>query len=204
MNTSEIRKGARRALEERGYRVSDIGSGSGVPRNTRLRIEKAGKTQDCVVRVGAKGTGRIRFDRKNDGSYKVLSDMDLVIFADSAPELGESTVKVLAFSRDTILDAFEKTRLALESESKENYKIWLSPYKENQPRFLGSGYASERLWSHTVNMATSSKEIAPTEGEPVGARQESVAQVLMAARTRIAELTGMPPEAIHLDLNMVL
>lgn len=189
-------------LKRKGYSVEDISSGSGVPKWSRLEISNDTETLSCAVKVMSKGSGRIHFVREGKNTYKVLSDVDLILLSDP---ISETSFKISAFNQKTILKAFERTFEALEREGKTKYEIWLSPNHEAGTRFLGSGFQKDALWSETFSFDDARE---PTHSPSsritlqVGTKLSTVVEVLNFSRDRIAELTGLPAEAIHLELKM--
>ena len=145
MNKKEARTAVVKVLESKGYNVQDESKGSGIPKNSRLKLERDGKTQRAVVKfANMDGPGRISFPRDGSGGFKVIPDFDLVIYV--RPDT-TTTCEVLAFDRSTIQNAFLETNRLLQAEGNDSYEIWLSPDKEQGTRFHGSGYRSAAIWS---------------------------------------------------------
>jgi len=156
----DCREAAVAVLESKGYIVTDISSGSGVPKNSRLQLELGGKIERAVVKFANKeGTGRISFPRDGLGGFKVLSEVDLVIYV--RPKTN-TACEVIMFKGETIQRAFLETQRLLEGEGNENYEIWLSPDKENGTRFHGSGYRNSALWSLVHDNAVRPKSSSQT------------------------------------------
>ena len=112
-NDSELRKAGVRALEKKGYAVTSIAKGQGVPSFSRVKIEKEGKKETCAIKTSA--GGRISFTRNSDGSYKVLSEVDYVLHV--KPDAQEpSKAHMTLFDRATVVAAFDVNFKALAAQ----------------------------------------------------------------------------------------
>lgn len=184
--------------DELGYDVKDISRGSGVPKKSRLELQKDGKSSTCVVRT-TEG-GRIHFRYENDGRYDVLSDVDYVIHVKTADP---SALEVSMFKRDDILDAFAINRASLEASGQAHLPQWLNPEKEAGKRFEGSGYAGKAIWRQSISKAVAQSNSAALETEN-GQVQERPAEPesFMEKITReIAEHLGVPRERIEVSVT---
>jgi hypothetical protein len=200
----EVRMAAVRLLEQKGYKVMSASAGSGVPKFSRIKIEKGPEKLICVIKVTS--GGRIFFTRETDGSYKVLSDADRVIHA--RPDLSDpAKVHVSMFDRSTVLEAFEANHEAKVAHKREHLPSWVNPEPEPEAgwRLIGSGFQQDALWSEVVS--TTSGEpgeaaavsplfaTAPTKPDPKLAFMENI-------KAMISDHMGVRPELIEIDVRI--
>lgn len=161
MKDKEARLLAVRALEGRGYRVRDVSSGQGRPKLSIIEIERAGSKKVCSIKVANKAVnGRIHYPRGTDGSYGVLSEVDLVMHVRL---MSDNTARVTMFEKATVLAALEKGYEALAAAGKEHLPIWVSPEPETGWRQAGSGFGGSALWAENVAHATPTAALVSTE-----------------------------------------
>ena len=200
----EVRETVVHLLKQKGYEVRDISSGSGVPKLSRLEITMDGKLNTCAVKITTHHLGRISFTRKSDGTYKVLSDSDRVIYA--CPATADRTeVIVSMFNGETVKHAFDVNFDARKGTDQENLPMWLSPKQEPGQRFIGSGFQDKALWSEVVPLS-SRESGSPTaalpsptaecEPEPVG--------IMDRVKTMISEHMGVRPDQLEVDVRVKL
>ena len=179
-------------------KVDDISSGSGVPKQSRLRIDNL----RYAVKI-SRETGRISFTREEDGTWKLLSEVKRVLYARVRPET-PNKAEILVFDAEKLLARFEETYQELAKAGQAHLPVWLSPEKEDGLRFFGSGYASEAITNTeillenttpAVQMEQSTKLISPTnESDPVDPIEE--------AKRLLAKRFGVSSQRIDIEVRI--
>ncbi len=154
--------------------------------------------------------------------WKTLGDVELVLVSAADDNENPQNVDVYLFPADEVrrrFDAAYAARLKAGHKLPDNYGMWVlldagNPAVTNQ---VGSGLAEkypriarfsiDELEANGPVLAAGADDEAAAEveveGEPnAGTVLNTVADVLAFARSKIAELTGMPVNAIKLDLKM--
>lgn len=205
MTDQEMRETVVTLLEEKGYKVSSAASGQGVPKLSRLRLEKDGAELACVVKVSS--GGRISFTRASNGTYRVLSDADWVIHAQ--PVLASpGHLRVMAFDRATVVQAFEENHRALVDHQMEHIPSWVNPELEAGWRQSGSGFRDKALWTEvvTISGAAAASTPAPEPGAsaappPSGSTAEALG-IMERIKLMLSEHLGVRPELIDVDVRV--
>ena len=198
MDDIEVREGVISFYEGEGYEVTDISKGSGVPKLTRLKLNNGAESLHVCIKRGAKHNGRIHFVREGEGRYKVLSEMDRVVWVFP---VSDSAFDLLEFDAEVITTAFDRTFAELRKAGKEGYEIWLSPDFEDGIRFAGSGYRDKALRAETISLLDDKQSADSREALPSGTK--SVAGILAKARRDISSCTGTTEENISLELRIL-
>ncbi|MER8425926.1 hypothetical protein [Mesorhizobium sp. M1403] len=194
MNEKMAREAAVRLLEEKGNRVTDISKGQGVPKFSRILMQKDTSTLSCVIKTST--GGRISFTRDTDGSYKVLRDAEYVIHV--RPAVNDPTmVRVTMFDRKTVVQAFDANHVALVEHKMEHMPSWVNPDEEKGWRLTGSGFGRNALWSETVPLAPAAVD------NTASATQANVADqplklTIAQAKQGLAENFGVAPDKIEI------
>jgi hypothetical protein len=197
MNTEtkhdEIRLAVVRLLEKKGYGVVNAASGSGIPKFSRIIIEKGDERLDCVIKTTT--GGRISFTRAEDGTYLVLRDADRVIHARRSP-VDPSKVHATMFDKATVVEAFEANHNAKIDRGMEHIPSWVNPAPEAGWRRTGSGFQSKALWSETV-------ALSPT-GDVTTISSVREHGIMERVKAILAEHMGVRPELIEIDVRVKL
>jgi hypothetical protein len=203
----DLRVAAIRALEEKGYTVRDVSSGSGVPKFSRLEIADGQRKLTCAVKITTTNQGRISFTRNTDGTYKVLSDSDQVVYVSSAAD-DETEVLVAMFDAATVKQAFDANFNARKDTDQEDLPMWLSPEFEPGQRFVGSGFQGKALWSEV-------RPLSCQNGDPVAAEQpttltstagggETAIGIMDRIKAMLSEHMGVRPDQLEVDVRVKL
>lgn len=206
MTDQDMRDAVVTLLEEKGYKVSSTASGQGVPKLSRLKLEKDGTELACVVKVSS--GGRISFTRAPDGTYRVLSDADWVIHAQ--PVLASpGHLRVMVFDRATVVRAFEENHKALVAHRMEHIPSWVNPEQEAGWRQSGSGFKDKALWTEvtTISGAAAASTPAPELGAsaappPSGGGAAEVPGIMERIKLMLSEHLGVRPELIDVDVRV--
>ncbi len=204
----ELRGAVVRLLREKGYRVRDVSSGSGVPKLSRLEIVAGREKLICAVKIATTRQGRISFSRNPDGTYKVLSDSDRVIYA--RPSANDQTkVSIAMFEAVTVKQAFDENFAARKGTKQENLPIWLSPELEPGRRFIGSGFKKKALFSEVRKLPDQSSELTgvaqPTTASSVSSGEdETEIGIMDRIKEMLSEHMGVRPDQIEVDVRVKL
>jgi hypothetical protein len=188
---SLLRIAARRALELRGYKVTDI-SGPGIAMGGRLHAIR-GK-QEFTVAVRTATDRELGLIRDDHGKWKTIPAMDKVVVA--APAIKEpEMVEVFGFDSEEILEAFDHELARLKKRSPG-----LSP---KAPVFLaldgkrGQGDPAHPLrtkadWTKTVPL--------PQKSDLVGV---SSATYVDRVRAEYAQLHGVTLDEVQVEFRII-
>lgn len=181
-------------------------------------VTKGGETKIASVRTTR--DRYIAFPPLEGGTrWKTLDDADLVLVSAVDDPANPQNVDVYLFPADDVrkrFDASYAARIANGHTVRDNFGMWvmLDDGDNQVPSQVGAGlavkypaiarFSIDELEAEAVVTATATETAAmepdDTEGEtPAFA---TVADVLASARSEIARLTGMSPNAIKLDLKI--
>ena len=205
MTDQEVRDAVVTLLEEKGYNVSSTASGQGVPKRSRLKLEKDGAELACVVKVSS--GGRISFTRAADGTYRVLSDADWVIHAQ--PVLtSPGHIRVMVFEREVVTQAFEENHKALVAHGMEHIPSWVNPEMEAGWRQSGSGFKDKALWTEIIAAtvaAATPLPISELSAPVVPSSSDDVPEgpgIMERIKLMLSEHLGVRPELIDIDVRV--
>jgi hypothetical protein len=191
-----IRRAVVRLLQHKGYAVRNIGSGSGVPKWSRVQIAKDGESFTCAIKTTT--SGRISFTRASTGSYNVLSDVDRVIHGRPVPE-DSGKIRISMFDSATVIQAFDANHKAKVEHGMEHIPSWISPELEAGWRFTGSGFQKKALWSEVVVLGESEVD----EHTETGSSTSEVG-IMDRIKQMLSEHMGVRPELIEIDVRVKL
>lgn len=203
----ELRGAVIRLLEQKGYTVRDVSSGSGVPKLSRLEIADGRRKLTCAVKITTTLQGRISFTRNPDGTYKVLSDSDRVVYA--CPDADdEAKVFVAMFDATTVKRAFDANFNARKGTGQEDLPMWLSPRLESKQRFIGSGFQEKALWSEVRPMSGQSSDSTiakpTTTPSPTVGEGETPTGIMERIKMMLSEHMGVRPDQLEVDVRVKL
>lgn len=197
----DIRMAVVKLLEEKGYKVRNTASGSGVPKFSRVEIEKGAEKLACVIKTTT--GGRISFTRAPDGTYFVLGDADRVIHAWRNAD-DPTKIRVSMFDKATVLKAFEANHKAKAERGMEHIPSWISPWPEEGWRFTGSGFKDEALWSEMISIGEveTVTTSAPIPSHPSSEDPSSEIGIMDRIKAMLSEHLGVRPELIEIDVRV--
>lgn len=204
---SELRSAVIRLLKEKGYTVRDVSSGSGVPKLSRLEIADGRGKLTCAVKITTKPQGRISFTRSPDGTYKVLSDSDLVVYA--CPAADEAKVTISMFDAATVKQAFDANFAVRKGTDREDLPMWLSPELEPGQRFIGSGFQEKARWSEVRPLSDQLDEAA-VGGQPAtppsstAGEGEATIGIMDRIKAMLSEHMGVRQDQLEIDVRVKL
>ena len=203
-----LRGAVTRLLQEKGYTVRDVSSGSGVPKLSRLEIADGREKLTCAVKITTTPQGRISFTRNPDGTYKVLSDNDRVVYV--RPAAGDETkVFIAMFDAVTVRQAFDANFAARKGTDQEDLPMWLSPELEPGRRFIGSGFEGKALWYEVRPLSEQIGESAAgqqpkTPPSPTTGEGEAAVGIMDRIKTMLSEHMGVRPDQLEVDVRVKL
>lgn len=149
---------------------------------------------------------------ENGSKWKTLSDVDVVIVASVDNRKDPRHVQVYRFDADEVRKRFKESheaRTEAGQSEPDGYGMWVGLDEDHRrlPASVGSGIAAEHppIATYPLDQGAA-KEPGPAgerdEGEVPGSEPETIAAVMSFARARIAELSGVPEEAVKLDCRI--
>jgi hypothetical protein len=158
---AHLRQCARKALEDRGYSVEDIG-GPGVVPGARLRVSKESKTFTVAVRTSL--DRKVGLVRNSDGAWMTVPSVArLVVAAPSAAD--PNCAEVLAFTSKDIVEAFSQ-ELATREKRKPDFSpkapIFLA-LDASGPGRVKKGLKTLASWHCDVPLASVSRQQGSNE-----------------------------------------
>jgi hypothetical protein len=182
----EVRAQVIDVLKRKGYAVEIVGSGSGVPKSSRLSLSQPGERSKMGV-VKVTTSGRISFPHK-DGKWTPLHKMDCVLYAH---DQGDGKIRVQMFSREVIEKAFDTLRTALSARNMGHIPHWLAPFHEQGERFIGSGFGDKAEWTVDIDPGAAS----------VPSPASSLSEAIEQAKGIIANALGRNSREIDLTVS---
>ena len=145
-----LRRAAWVALEmECGYRVEVDERRQGVAAGARLLATKGSRTSRVAVRTSL--TRRVRLMPRGDGSWRTVSDVDLVVVA--VPAYRKSTaIEVLGFEPETMIGRFNAALKSLAGGSATDLPVVVALDEKTRrgSRNVPADLKSAALWHHVL------------------------------------------------------
>jgi hypothetical protein len=186
----KLQEFGRRELARRFGVLSPL-SGQGIQKGTRFQFKEAdGSSVICVIKVAAGDEiNRIHFPHV-DGVWSTLKDVDRVLYVrQSRSQKGEFEAQM--YAQADLLAAFNQNYDHARKIGAKHLPAWLSPEPEPGDRFVGSGFGSKALWTHTGSFQ--SEEVAPAaKVQPL---------TIQEAKRGLAAALGISPEAIEIIIR---
>jgi len=186
--------------------VKDLSSGSGVPKLSRLEVLEvgaAGARLRYAVKISG-NSGRISFSRESTGTWKLLSEVDRVLYGFVSRD-NPNTLQIKVFSQSTILNAFESTYLELEKQGQAHLPIWLSPRREEGHRFFGSGFEDQAITETTLELhldETPEKSDEESGEKTSRANTKGELGIMEHVKELLAEHIGVDPKKIEIEIRI--
>jgi hypothetical protein len=212
-------RGAIKGAEQAGYSLKRQ-PGRGL--SNTYEVTKDGKTKVASVRTTQDRW--IAFPPLEKGTrWKTLDDVELVLVSAVDNRENPQNVDVYLFPADEVrkrFDASYAARIKQGHTVRDDYGMWVMLDKgDNEvPSQVGHSlaldypaiarFSIDELEAEMGDSTADEDEGAPVEpldvGNPVEGDLLTIADVLAFARKKIADLSGLPTEAINLDLKMGL
>lgn len=162
LRKAHLRECARKALEDDGYSVEDVG-GPGVVPGARLRISKGPKAHTVAVRTSLER--KIGLVRNANGGWMTVPSVDRVIVVTPSAE-DPNCAEVLSFTSDAIIKAFNEV-LAERKESKPNFSpkapIFVALDASRRGKATKRGLKELSKWKREVPLASVSGQQSSNE-----------------------------------------
>jgi hypothetical protein len=190
---SLLRIAARRALEQRGYKVQEI-SGPGIVSGARLRAEKDDRALIIAVRTAT--DRELGLMRDQEGRWKTIPEMGKVVIAAPGVERAD-LVDVFGFSPDTLVKIFDRHLARLIKKSPEfslKAPVFL-PLDATKPRgqeLTLPALKDKADWEQQVPLPKSAEMIR-------GSSDSFVDRV----RAEFADLNGVSIEEVDVEFRIV-
>jgi hypothetical protein len=201
---------ARQGAEAHGYSLVRV-PGRGL--SNIWTITKDGMSQKAAIR-----TTRDRwfaFPPLN-GRWKTLNEVDVVIVATVDSRDEPENVEVYIFPADDVRSRFDAAYAARIKEGrivKDNFGMWVSLDRDDRgiASSVGSGIIDkyERVARYAIDDLLAASEKKPSsldevvvEDDASEAGPATIAEVMEWARHRVADIAGVSPQAVKLDLKV--
>lgn len=153
LRKAHFRECARKALEDLGYSVEDIG-GAGVAPGARLRVSKGLKTSNVAVRTSLER--KVGLVRNPDGGWMTVPFVDLVVVVTPSAE-HPNCAEVLGFASEVLIEAFDdvlaqRKRRNPDFSPKAPIFVALDPIKRGKVMTQGLNELSK--WRRDVPLAS--------------------------------------------------
>jgi hypothetical protein len=194
-----------------GYKLSKI---PGRGRSNTWAAEIEGKKYRAAIR-----TSQDRWlafpPLKNGAAWKTLDDVDMLIIATVNDTDDPTVVEVYTATADEARKRFDAAYQARTSAGlvvKERYGMWINLDRDDRdtPAAVGAGLVEGRKPIGVYPIADliaagTSGEIALSDADPEEVEEpqpQTIASVMAWARNRVAEIAGVQPEAVSLELKV--
>ena len=182
-----LRKAASVILEtECGYQVDADQIRQGVAQGARLIAIKGSQSLRVAVRTSL--SRKIRLMRRDDGEWRTIPDVDLVVVA--VPANRRSTaIEVLGFKPDDITKSFNAALEGLKTKRDAGFPVVVALDEKTRRGAAAAGLKTKAIWKHVLPLD------APTLREATKA--ETGAEFINRVKREFAERNGV-------DVSMVI
>jgi hypothetical protein len=152
LRKAHLRQCARKALEDKGYSVEDIG-GAGVVPGARLRISKGSNSYTVAVRTSLER--KVGLARNPEGGWVTVPSVDRVVVVTLSAE-HPNYAEVLGFNWEAFIEVFD-AELAARKKRKSDFSpkapifVTLDPSQSNPTKRALKGVSS---WRSDVPLAS--------------------------------------------------
>ena len=206
---------AKQAAEEQGYALKRV-PGRGL--SNIWSMEKDGKKHLASIRTTRDRW--IAFPPLNGGAkWKTLDEVELVVVAAVDSKEEPENIEVYIFPADEIRKRFNAAyaaRIEAGHAIRDNFGMWvgLDPDLRRVASSVGSGIVEHhiRVAMYSIDALLSAKLGPPPYGEDGAAIDQkaeceltcptTIAEVMAWAREHVAEIAGVPVDAVKLDLKV--
>jgi len=204
-----LNRAVTRAMKEAGYELSRV---PGRGRSNVHLIRKGGTTQVATIRTSRDRW--IAYPPLDDGKrWKTLDDSDVVFISAVDDRHNPRNVQVYQMPKDAVREAFDKAYAEKIKTGKvvtKNFGMWISLDKiDGRVDAAAAGVlkGTKALAVYPVTElleadGSEESEIADDMGSEVESGPTTIAEALAIARTQIAALAGVAPEAVKLELKI--
>ena len=193
LTRAQLRKAARAVLEiERGYRVDFDEIRQGVAPGARLIAVKGAQKLRVAVRTSL--SRKIRLMRRNDGKWRTIQDVDLVVVAVPA-DRGSTAIEVLGFKRDDFIEISDAALQNLKTRDAGFPVVVALDEKTKLGSAAAAGLKSKAIWKHVLPLD------APTLQEATKA--ETGVEFITRVKREFAERNGVDVSMVVVEFRVV-
>jgi len=186
-------------LMQLGYQVEDRSKG----RRARWHLRRNGVLERADVR-----TTRDRWfacTRSEDGRWPALEGVDKVVVIATDDRHRPSEIQLYAFPAAKVrerLDAAYAARSDAGVKTNGGFSLWigLDPTDSDRPTRVGCGLGEEH--PPIARRPLDGGPPLPAAAAP-GQRRRTIAEVKAAAAREIAEIAGVPPESVRIEVRIL-
>jgi len=189
-----LRKAAGVILEtECGYRVDADEVRQGVAPGARLIAVKGAQKLRVAVRTSL--SRKIRLMRRNDGKWRTIQDVDLVVVAVPA-DRGATAIEVLGFKRDDFIEIFDAALQSLKTNRDAGFPVVVTLDEKTKPgSAAAAGLKTSAIWKHVLPLD------APTLREATKA--ETGVEFINRVKAEFAERNGVDVSMVVVEFRVV-
>jgi hypothetical protein len=189
-----LRQAAGIVLEtECGYRVDADGIRQGVAQGARLIATKGAQKLRVAVRTSL--TRKIRLMRRNDGKWRTIPDVDLVVIAVPA-DRPATAIEVLGFRPDDMIQAFDAALQILKSNRDAGFPVVVAlDEKTKHGAATAAGLKAKAIWKHILPLD------APTLRKATKA--ETGVEFINRVKTEFAARNGVDASMVVVEFRVV-
>jgi hypothetical protein len=188
-----LRKAAGVVLEtECGYRVDADEIRQGVAQGARLIASKGAQTLRVAVRTSL--SRKIRLMRRDDGAWRTIPDVDLVVVAVPADRTS-TAIEVLGFKPDDIIKSFDAALESLETKRDAGFPVVVALDQKTRRGTAAAGLKTKAIWTHVLPLD------APTLREATKA--ETGAEFINRVKREFAERNGVDVSMVAVEFRVL-
>jgi ABC-type Fe3+-hydroxamate transport system substrate-binding protein len=188
-----LRKAAGVVLEtECGYRVEVDEIRQGVAQGARLIAIKGAQTLRVAVRTSL--SRKIRLMRRDDGAWRTIPDVDLVVVAVPA-DRKSTAIEVLGFKPDDIIKSFDAALESLETKRDAGFPVVVALDEKTRRGVAAAGLKTKAIWKYFLSLD------APALGEATKA--ETGAEFINRVKREFAERNGVNVSMVVVEFRLV-
>ena len=187
-----LRKAASVILEtECGYRVDADQIRQGVAQGARLIAIKGSQSLRVAVRTSL--SRKIRLMRRDDGAWRTIPDVDLVVIAVPA-DRSSTAIEVLGFKPDDIIKSFDVALQSLKTKRDAGFPVVVA-LDEKTRRGAAAGLKTKAIWKYVLPLD------APTLRE--ASKAETGAEFINRVKREFAERNGVDVSMVVVEFRVV-
>ncbi len=191
-------------LVQLGYQVEDRSKG----RRTRWHLRRNGVLERADVR-----TTRDRWfacTRSDDGRWPALEGVEKVVVIATDDRHRPSEIQLYAFPAAKVrqrLDAAHAARSDAGVKTNGGFSLWigLDPTDSDRPTRVGCGLGEEHppIARRPLDDGPPQPAPDPASGSMLGPPRRTIAEVKAAAAREIADIAGVPPESVRIEVRIL-
>lgn len=188
-----LRKAAGVVLEtECGYRVEADEIRQGVAQGTRLIAIKGAQTLRVAVRTSL--SRKIRLMRRDDGAWRTIPDVDLVVVAVPA-DRKSTAIEVLGFRPEDMIKVFDAALESLETKRDAGFPVVVALDEKTKRGAAAAGLKAKAIWSYVL----------PLDAPPLreATKAETGAEFTSRVKREFAERNGVDVSMVAVEFRIL-